>query len=194
MPPGMSETPLPVVRTVAELRAVVAGWKAAGERVVMIPTMGALHSGHLSLIALGREQADRTVASIFVNPAQFAPHEDFDAYPRGEAEAAAKLAGAGCDFLTVHAEVDAAAGETIGCRASRPLPAGSTPMSFTSPSSRKPEKMPMALLPPPTQASTWSGSLPSLSRNCSLASLPMTLWKCLTIEGKGWGPTTEPNM
>lgn len=95
----MSETPLPVVRTVAELRAVVAGWKAAGERVAMVPTMGALHSGHLSLIALGREKADRTVASIFVNPAQFAPHEDFDAYPRGEAEDAAKLAGAGCDLL-----------------------------------------------------------------------------------------------
>ena len=95
----MSKSPLPVVRTVAELRAVVAGWKAAGERVAMIPTMGALHSGHLSLIALGRERAQRTVASIFVNPAQFAPHEDFDAYPRGEAEDAAKLAEAGCDLL-----------------------------------------------------------------------------------------------
>ncbi|MCF8503491.1 MAG: pantoate--beta-alanine ligase [Caulobacter sp.] len=95
----MSETPLPVVRTVADLRAVVAGWKAAGERVAMIPTMGALHSGHLSLIAQGRTLADRTVASIFVNPAQFAPHEDFDAYPRGEAEDAGKLAQAGCDLL-----------------------------------------------------------------------------------------------
>ena len=99
MPPGMSNSPLPVVRTVAELRAVVAGWKAAGERVAMIPTMGALHSGHLSLIAQGRTVAERTVASIFVNPAQFAPHEDFDAYPRGEADDAAKLAGAGCDLL-----------------------------------------------------------------------------------------------
>ena len=99
MPPGMSETPLPVVRTVADLRAVVAGWKAAGERVAMIPTMGALHSGHLSLVAQGRTLADRTVASIFVNPAQFAPHEDFDAYPRGEAEDATKLAQAGCDLL-----------------------------------------------------------------------------------------------
>ena len=99
MPPGMSKSPLPVVRTVAELRAVVAGWRAAGERVAMIPTLGALHSGHLSLIAQGRTLADRTVASIFVNPAQFAPHEDFDAYPRGEAEDAAKLADAGCDLL-----------------------------------------------------------------------------------------------
>lgn len=99
MPPGMSNSPLPVVRTVAELRAVVAGWRAAGERVAMIPTMGALHAGHLSLIAQGRQLADRTVASIFVNPAQFAPHEDFDAYPRGETEDAAKLAQAGCDLL-----------------------------------------------------------------------------------------------
>ncbi|MFA7263754.1 MAG: pantoate--beta-alanine ligase [Caulobacter sp.] len=95
----MTNGPLPVARTVAELRAVVAGWRAAGERVAMIPTMGALHAGHLSLIALGRQKADRTVASIFVNPAQFAPHEDFDAYPRGEAEDAAKLADAGCDLL-----------------------------------------------------------------------------------------------
>jgi len=99
MPRRMSETPLPVARTVSDLRTVVAGWKAAGERVAMIPTMGALHSGHLSLIAQGRTLADRTVTSIFVNPAQFAPHEDFDAYPRGEAEDAAKLAQAGCDLL-----------------------------------------------------------------------------------------------
>lgn len=95
----MTSSPLPVVRTVAELRAVVAAWRAAGERVAMIPTMGALHAGHLSLVALGRQLADRTVASIFVNPAQFAPHEDFDAYPRGEAQDAAKLAEAGCDLL-----------------------------------------------------------------------------------------------
>ena len=96
---AMSSTALPVVRTVAELRAVVAGWRAAGERVALVPTMGALHAGHLSLIALGRARADRTVATVFVNPAQFAPHEDFDAYPRGEAEDAVKLAQAGCDLL-----------------------------------------------------------------------------------------------
>lgn len=99
MPPAMSSNAPPVVRTVAELRAAVAGWRAAGERVAMIPTMGALHAGHLSLVTLGKALADRTVASIFVNPAQFAPHEDFDAYPRGEAEDAAKLAEAGCDLL-----------------------------------------------------------------------------------------------
>ncbi|MDP1738251.1 MAG: pantoate--beta-alanine ligase [Caulobacter sp.] len=95
----MSIRPLPVVRTVAELRAIVAGWRAAGERVALVPTMGALHAGHLSLVDLAGRLADRTVASIFVNPAQFAPHEDFDAYPRGEDRDAALLADAGCDLL-----------------------------------------------------------------------------------------------
>ena len=88
-----------IVRTVADLRAVVRGWKAAGERVALIPTMGALHQGHLSLITLGQAHAQRTVASIFVNPKQFAPHEDFDSYPRGEARDAELLAGVGCDLL-----------------------------------------------------------------------------------------------
>lgn len=91
--------PLPVVRTVAELRAQVAAWRAQGLTVAMVPTMGALHAGHLSLIALGEQLADRTVASIFVNPTQFAPHEDFDAYPRGEARDAELLAKAGCALL-----------------------------------------------------------------------------------------------
>jgi pantoate--beta-alanine ligase len=88
-----------IVRTAADLRAVVHGWKAAGERVALVPTMGALHQGHLSLIALGQAHADRTIASVFVNPRQFAPHEDFDAYPRGEARDAELLATAGCDLL-----------------------------------------------------------------------------------------------
>ena len=90
---------LTIVRTVAELRAQVAAWKAAGERVALIPTMGALHEGHLSLIELGQTRARRTVASVFVNPKQFAPHEDFDSYPRGEARDAELLAGVGCDLL-----------------------------------------------------------------------------------------------
>jgi len=89
----------PVVRTVAELRARVGAWRSAGERVGFVPTMGALHEGHLSLVRLGRERADRVVASLFVNPTQFAPHEDFAAYPRDEARDAALLAGAGCDLL-----------------------------------------------------------------------------------------------
>lgn len=88
-----------IVRTVADVRAEVRGWKAAGERVALIPTMGALHDGHLSLIKLGQAHARRTVASVFVNPKQFAPHEDFDSYPRGEARDAELLAGVGCDLL-----------------------------------------------------------------------------------------------
>jgi pantoate--beta-alanine ligase len=94
----MSSAPR-IVRTVADLRLTVAAWRAAGERVAMVPTMGALHEGHLSLVRLGLEKADRVVASIFVNPAQFAPHEDFDAYPRGEGRDAELLGAAGCELI-----------------------------------------------------------------------------------------------
>lgn len=74
-----------MVRTVADLRHRVALWRAAGERIAMVPTMGALHEGHLSLVRKGYERAERVVVSIFVNPTQFAPHEDFQTYPRTEA-------------------------------------------------------------------------------------------------------------
>ena len=94
----MSET-LPVVRAVADLRAQVLAWKRAGLSVGLVPTMGALHEGHLSLVRLAKARADRAVASIFVNPTQFAPHEDFEKYPRDEARDAGLLAGAGCDLL-----------------------------------------------------------------------------------------------
>lgn len=90
---------LPTVRTVSDLRAQVSAWKAAGQRVALVPTMGALHEGHLSLVTLGRQKADRVVASLFVNPTQFAPSEDFDTYPRNEARDAELLAAAGCDLL-----------------------------------------------------------------------------------------------
>lgn len=95
----MAKSTLKIVRTVADLRAQVAAWKAAGERVALIPTMGALHEGHLSLVQLGQARARRTVASVFVNPKQFAPHEDFDSYPRGEARDAELLAQVGCDLM-----------------------------------------------------------------------------------------------
>ena len=78
----MPETRVPHVTTLAELRAQVRHWRAAGEEVALVPTMGALHDGHLGLVRLARSQARRVVVSIFVNPAQFAPHEDFDRYPR----------------------------------------------------------------------------------------------------------------
>jgi pantoate--beta-alanine ligase len=96
---SMTVPPLPVVRTVAGLRAAVGAWRADGLRAALVPTMGALHDGHLSLVRIGLSRADRVVASIFVNPTQFAPHEDLAAYPRDEAGDAAKLAGAGCHLL-----------------------------------------------------------------------------------------------
>jgi pantoate--beta-alanine ligase len=88
-----------IARTVADLRTQVRAWKARGERVALVPTMGALHDGHLSLVTLAKTKADRVVASVFVNPTQFGPNEDFDAYPRGEARDAELLASAQCDLL-----------------------------------------------------------------------------------------------
>jgi len=95
----MTEMSPPIVRTVAELRAQVRAWRAAGERIALVPTMGALHEGHLSLVRLAKQHAERCVASVFVNPTQFGPNEDFDAYPRSETRDAELLASAGCDLL-----------------------------------------------------------------------------------------------
>ena len=96
----MPDTPdLPVVRTIAELRQVVSGWKRQGFTVGFVPTMGALHEGHLALVREAGERADRVVASVFVNPTQFAAHEDLGSYPRQEARDAELLAGAGCALM-----------------------------------------------------------------------------------------------
>ncbi|MBA3810256.1 MAG: pantoate--beta-alanine ligase [Caulobacteraceae bacterium] len=92
-------TPLSTVRTKTELRARIAAWRAAGQSISLVPTMGALHEGHLSLVRLARSRTRRVVVSLFVNPAQFAPGEDFDAYPRDEARDAALLGEGGCDLL-----------------------------------------------------------------------------------------------
>lgn len=87
------------VREVKALRGVVAAWKAAGQTVGVVPTMGALHPGHLSLIAAARAGADRVIATIFVNPRQFDSPEDLAKYPRTEDRDAGMLAVAGVDLL-----------------------------------------------------------------------------------------------
>ncbi|CCG42915.1 pantoate--beta-alanine ligase [Magnetospirillum molischianum] len=88
-----------IVRAVADLRNRVRYWRDQGLGVALVPTMGALHQGHMSLISHALEVADRVVASIFVNPIQFGPGEDFARYPRQEAEDAAQLSKAGCHLL-----------------------------------------------------------------------------------------------
>jgi pantoate--beta-alanine ligase len=93
----VSESTFQSFRDLAALRGCVAAWRAAGERVVLIPTMGALHEGHLALVAEARRIGRRTVASIFVNPTQFGPNEDFARYPRDLDADLALLAGAGAD-------------------------------------------------------------------------------------------------
>jgi pantoate--beta-alanine ligase len=88
-----------VVRSLAPLRAQVRAWREAGDGIALVPTMGALHEGHLELVRLAKSRWRRAVVSIFVNPAQFAPHEDFEHYPRDEAGDLAKLATVGCDLV-----------------------------------------------------------------------------------------------
>jgi len=88
-----------IVERADALRAQVAAWHGAGDRVAFVPTMGNLHAGHYSLLALARQHAARVVASIFVNPTQFGPHEDLDRYPRTPQADEAGLRQAGCDLL-----------------------------------------------------------------------------------------------
>lgn len=90
---------LQIVRTIPDLRAALRTWRAAGETIALIPTMGALHEAHMALMREGRARAGRVVATIFVNPTQFAAHEDLDTYPRREAEDIAKLRADGIDLL-----------------------------------------------------------------------------------------------
>lgn len=87
------------IESVAGLRARVAQWRAVGERVAFVPTMGNLHRGHLALIEQARGLAQRVVCSIFVNPTQFGPNEDYSRYPRTLEGDAAALDAAGCDLL-----------------------------------------------------------------------------------------------
>ncbi|MDO9079068.1 MAG: pantoate--beta-alanine ligase [Brevundimonas sp.] len=90
---------LPVVRSIAALRQTVSGWRRQGFTVGFVPTRGALHEGHLTLVREAGRRADRVVACVVVNPTQFAAHEDLGTYPRQEARDAELLAEAGCHLL-----------------------------------------------------------------------------------------------
>jgi pantoate--beta-alanine ligase len=88
-----------IVRTVVDLRAKVGAWRGEGARVAVVPTMGALHEGHLSLVRAALDKADRVIVTLFVNPKQFNNSADLAAYPRTEAADAAKLAPLGANML-----------------------------------------------------------------------------------------------
>ncbi len=90
---------IPCARSLANLRRTLAPWRAAGETIGLVPTMGALHGGHLALVRASMETMDRTVVTILVNPLQFGPDEDLAAYPRNEASDRKKLTEAGADLL-----------------------------------------------------------------------------------------------
>ncbi|QCB56568.1 pantoate--beta-alanine ligase [Sphingopyxis sp. PAMC25046] len=88
-----------IIRDIAMLHRAVTALKQGGKSVALVPTMGSLHDGHLSLVRMGRRVADHAIVSIFVNPTQFGPNEDFDAYPRDEARDAALLVEEGTSLL-----------------------------------------------------------------------------------------------
>jgi pantoate--beta-alanine ligase len=92
-----------VVRTLPTLQRALARWRAVRQTVALVPTMGALHQGHLALVQLARRRARRVIVSIFVNPAQFAPSEDLASYPRNLDADLAALAGSGVDLAWVPA-------------------------------------------------------------------------------------------
>lgn len=95
----MAAGDIAVARTVAALRERVAGWRKQQERIALVPTMGALHRGHLALVEAARRHCERVVASLFVNPKQFGPREDFTAYPRDEAADLAKFREGGVNLV-----------------------------------------------------------------------------------------------
>ena len=90
---------VPIVRAVADLRTIVAGWRREAASIAVVPTIGALHEGHLSLVRAALEKADRVIVTLFVNPKQFNSAADLAAYPRTEVEDAAKLAPLGAHLL-----------------------------------------------------------------------------------------------
>lgn len=90
---------IPIIRTLADLRAITAGWRKAGETIAVVPTMGALHEGHLSLVRAALDAKARVIVTLFVNPRQFNNPDDLANYPRTEHDDAAKLAPLGADIL-----------------------------------------------------------------------------------------------
>lgn len=97
---NLSSAPrVPIVRTLAGLRATVAGWRREGATVAVVPTMGALHEGHLSLVRAALDRAERVIVTLFVNPKQFNSAADLAAYPRTENDDAAKLGPLGAHML-----------------------------------------------------------------------------------------------
>jgi pantoate--beta-alanine ligase len=95
-----------IIRTVRELQQWSDGMRRAGRRIGLVPTMGALHTGHLSLVRLAHQHADRVIVSIFVNPTQFGPTEDFDRYPRDLPGDVSKLKSVGADVVFAPAVAD----------------------------------------------------------------------------------------
>lgn len=91
----------PIIRPLADLRTIVAKWKRAGETIGVVPTMGALHQGHLSLVRAAKADCDRVVVTIFINPKQFNTPEDYENYPRTEEDDAQKLSPLGVDAVYV---------------------------------------------------------------------------------------------
>ena len=87
------------VRDIETLREIIDGWREVGETIALVPTMGGLHQGHMSLVQVAAGQADRVVVSVYVNPTQFGPAEDFDSYPRTLENDRRRLSRAGVDLM-----------------------------------------------------------------------------------------------
>lgn len=119
------------IKTIRALRATIKQWRQDGQSIAFVPTMGNLHAGHLKLVETARQQADKVVVSIFVNPTQFGPNEDFASYPRTEQQDQDKLIACGTDLLFLPAaqeiypqplqtRVSVENLSTLHCGASRP--------------------------------------------------------------------------
>lgn len=113
MSESANEHDLAIVRTVADLRRLVAEFRKAGRTIGLVPTMGALHEGHVSLVKGALDRGDVPVTSIFVNPTQFGPKEDFSAYPRDEEGDFAKLRAAGCRIAYAPSKEEMYPGEQL---------------------------------------------------------------------------------